>query len=137
MASPAHRARVTPARRLTQDGTGRPDADASPPTALRSLRRSSRYGSVARLVGGAPRRPELRLPSWVNLLAHGEPEPPRRDEAGRARRGGEGEGGEQEAGRRVAHERRRGEQRAADRGRCGGGERVGERERRAGRAFAA
>src|SRR5690606_23668705 len=54
------------ARRLTQDGTGRPDADASPPTALRSLRRSSRYGSVARLVGGAPRRPELRLPSWVN-----------------------------------------------------------------------
>src|SRR5690606_34325595 len=47
---------------------GRPDADASPPTALRSLRRSSRYGSVARLVGGAPRRPELSLPSWVNLL---------------------------------------------------------------------
>jgi cytochrome c oxidase accessory protein FixG len=49
-------------------GSGRPDADASPPTVLRSLRRSPSYGSVARLVGDAPRRPELRLPSWVNLL---------------------------------------------------------------------
>ncbi len=40
-----------------KSGTGRPDADASAPAALRSLSRSESYGSVARLAGAAPRRP--------------------------------------------------------------------------------
>ena len=57
------------ARSLTQDGAHRPDADPSALAALRSLRRSYGYGSVARLASAASRRPGRRTPSWVRLLA--------------------------------------------------------------------
>ena len=56
-------------RRPTQDGSGRPNADASPPTALRSLRRSFSYGSVATPCWRRASSPGLNRPSWVGLLA--------------------------------------------------------------------
>jgi len=56
-------------RLATYSAADFPDADPSALAALRSLRRSYGYGSVARLASAASRRPGRRTPSWVRLLA--------------------------------------------------------------------